>query len=289
MKLAVTHSGAVALQADGTLWKIPNSYDIRQFGTDTDWKEIAAGGGTFMAVKQDGTLWGWGLDANGMFTENWKQSKRGVPVANPVQIGKDSDWVNVFLPDGEHALGVKRDGTTWQWGHLFVNGGEVRPLSQKVRVQLEGSDWLTMISTVNWQATLGIRADGSLWAVGNIPNEITFFGEKTPTGRHPDAVRIGTKSDWIALSGDWQPAALEANGTLCTMQWDQVKRPSKYADWLAATEYGELTWALAKDGTLSCWNEFGFNWPDDKATFMQRFFLGPTRRPRVSYNILSQQ
>jgi hypothetical protein len=89
-------------------------------------------------------------------------------------------------------------------------------------------------------------------------------------------------------------AALEANGTLWTMSSENFgypscpsRRPSKYTDWLAAAQYSDLTWGLARDGTLSCWNEFGINWPGQKANFMQRFFLGPTRRPILSVNILN--
>ena len=66
----------------------------------------------------------------------------------------------------------------------------------------------------------------------------------------------------------------------------QSKRPSKYADWLAATEGYGGAWALAKDGTLSCWNEF--NW-QAYSTGLGKIILGPTRRPVFSVNILEQQ
>jgi hypothetical protein len=137
---------------------------------------------------------------------------------------------------------------------------------------------------------LGIRTDGSLWAAGNIPRKV--FGEKAGRGKQLEGVRIGTKSDWVALSGDWQQTALEANGTLWTMQFDytdQIRQPSKYTDWLAATEYGLWTWALAKDGTLTGWDQFEIDWPDYRTPFMQRFFLGPSRRPIFSVNILDKQ
>jgi len=289
-EIAVTGPGAVALQSDGTLWKIPNDSDFRQIGSDTDWKKVAAGGGTFMAVKQDGTLWGWGFEGYGMITENPIRAKGVTTVAAPIRVGNDSDWMNVFIPSGQHAVGIKRDGTAWQWGNIREksHGREaVLTIGQKVREDLEGSDWLAMSAT--WDLVLGVRNDGTLWVSGVLSPKM--FGQDVRMGSNLTA-RVGTRSDWVALSGDWQLTALEANGTLWTKEYGQngqTKRPSKYTDWIAATEFSEYTWALAKDGTLSCWNEFGFDWPEDKTTFMQRFFLGPTWRPILSINILGQQ
>ncbi|WP_392388841.1 hypothetical protein [Flavobacterium piscinae] len=34
-----------------------------QIGTDTDWAFVAAGGNSSYALKQDGSLWGWGIIA----------------------------------------------------------------------------------------------------------------------------------------------------------------------------------------------------------------------------------
>jgi len=293
VKIAVTGAGAAALQSDGTLWKISNGADIHQIGSDSDWKEVVAGGGTFLAVKQDGTLWGWGFEGYGIISTNLSRAKGATAVAAPIRVGNDSDWVNVFIPDGEHAVGIKRDGTAWQWGNIRekMHGKvDVHTIRQMVRLGMEEGDWRAMTSI--WgETTFGIRSDGSLWAYGVLPPKI--FGQDVRMSSQSLNARVGTKSDWVSLSGEWQQAALEANGTLWTMQYNagdtQSKRPSKYSDWLAATQIGDLTWAVAKDGTLSCWNEFGIDWPDDKATFMQRFFLGPTRRPLVSYNILGQK
>ena len=125
--------------------------------------------------------------------------------------------------------------------------------SSMVRENLEGTNWLSMAS--HWDHTfLRIRSDGSLWIAGLVPS--TIFGEDVSPGWHPEGVRVGTKSDWVALSGYWQCDALEADGTLWAMDFyvndqSKSKHPSKYADWLAASEYGDLEWGLARDGTLT--------------------------------------
>jgi hypothetical protein len=141
-----------------------------------------------------------------------------------------------------------------------------------------------------WYPILGIRTDGSLWASGDLPSKI--FGENVSPGLHSKAVRVGTKSDWATINGQWHRVALKADGTLWTMVEEggsassQTKRQSKYDDWLAATECDQLTWALAKDGTLSCWN--AFDW-EAYSTVMGKIILGPTRRPVFSVNILDAE
>jgi hypothetical protein len=267
MEIAAGREGAVALQSDGTLWAIGNTSAIHQIGPDSNWKQLAGRRDWFQALKQDGTLWIAAYVSNS--------------ITAPFRVGDDSDWVDVR--EGNF---VKRDGSKWAWktspfrarGQRFLGAG-----LQRDRWSMEGTNWSSLAGG-DPNPMLGIRADGSLWASGDLPSKI--FGEKVRPGSHREAVRVGTKSDWVALSGEWVFVALEADGTLWTMRSGQSKHPSHYADWLAATEGWKSTWALAKDGTLSRWNAFdtcGYS------TFLGEIFLGPTRRPIFSCNILDAE
>jgi hypothetical protein len=274
MEMAAGSGGAVAIQSDGTLWRIRNPSDIRQIGSDSDWKQIAGSDNWFLALKQDGTIW------IATYVTNY--------IATPVRVGDDSDWVDI----GRRGF-VKRDGSHWRWkinpigahGQRFLSAG----LEQK-RWNVDETNWS---SVAGWGPTLRIRTDGSLWASGDyIPSKI--FGEKVRLPLHREAVRVGTKSDWVALDGGWPCVGLEADGTLWTIELSQSKRPSEYADWVAATVgnwrtatagYGG-TWTLARDGTLCCWDEFG---TQDYSTFAGKIMLGPSRRPVLSGNIFGQQ
>jgi ABC-type transport system involved in multi-copper enzyme maturation permease subunit len=274
VEMAAGFEGAVAIQSDGTLWRLRTASDIRQIGSDSDWKKIAGNLHFFQALKQDGTLW------IASYIDNF--------IADPVRVGDDSDWVDVFALFEERAMFVKRDGSKWGWKTYPIGAHGHRLLNarlERIRWNMEGTNWSSM---AGWYPILGIRTDGSLWASGDLPSKI--FGEKVRPGWYPKAVRVGTKSDWVTINGHWHWVALKADGTLWTMEeWSasgQTKRPSQYADWLAATQCGRLTWALAKDGTLSCWNEF--DW-EAYSTGMGKIILGPTRRPIFSGNILDEK
>jgi hypothetical protein len=296
VEVAATYQGAAALRSDGTLWRILTKSDLRQIGFDSDWKKITADGDVFLALKQNGTIWGWGGDYNEMVSEQSVRRPGGILVIpDPIRVGEDSDWVNIFVPRGGEAMGVKRDGTAWRWGYVQGPKGNwiLAPVSQKIRWRMGETNWLALVS--NGWVILGIRTDGSLWIAGDyLPSKI--FGETVLPGLAGEARRVGTKSDWVALKErTGQITALEADSTLWTMDLrGQSKRPSQYADWVAATQNFQFTWGLAKDGTLTCWNVFGTKehytkWSHGtyhEPTFMDKLFLGPTRRPILSANIL---
>ena len=69
-----------------------------------------------LVLKADGTVWGWGRNANG-------ELGNGVPlptaISTPVQIGDPSDpsgfLTNVVAIDGK-GMALKNDGTVWTWG-----------------------------------------------------------------------------------------------------------------------------------------------------------------------------
>lgn len=114
----------MATKNDGTLWAwgsnshgqlgdssiISKNSPIR-IGTATDWKQIDAGLTSYtMAIKTDGTLWGWGYNALGELGDG-TNIKRTVPV----KIGTATDWSQVAA--GYYfTLAKKTDGTLWAWG-----------------------------------------------------------------------------------------------------------------------------------------------------------------------------
>ncbi len=298
--------GAVALKSDGTLWQFSRRFGSGQIGSDSDWKKVVEGESVFLALKQNGTLWGWGWDESGILPVvpivNERTSRNRIP--NPVRLWPDADWVDVFATRRIRA--VKRDGSIWTWGYdgQPVKGGitNYSVYHRLVRADLEGTNW-SFLAGDDW-LTMGVRADGTLWAgrVAGASNPwvaTTLFGSPILVGkvleRGLELGRIGTKSDWIGVSqGVSEYLALEADGTLWAFNRNtfEPKQPSQYHDWLAASANHFEIWALAKDGTISCWRDVFSLVPaafrrepnyDDEPHF---FLLRPSRRPRASINIL---
>ncbi|MFR9705049.1 hypothetical protein ACL00O_21495, partial [Aeromonas sanarellii] len=65
-----------------------------------------------LALKTDGTLWGWGMN-------NYYQLGFAPAIEQqmtPVQIGTDTDWVDLSSGTSGTNFAIKADGTIWGWG-----------------------------------------------------------------------------------------------------------------------------------------------------------------------------
>lgn len=173
---------AFFIKADGTMWSVgtaeggvlgTNSSAAQtvpvQIGTDTDWKLVATSnaGDNYdaMAIKEDGTLWGWGKNELGTLGLGHFSSK-----AVPTQVGTDNDWVAVSL-GRNHTLALKSDGSIWGCGEagngaLGNNSGYI-----KVMTLVAAADGWKKIYAVD-NASYAIKEDGTLWAWGENSRDI---------------------------------------------------------------------------------------------------------------------
>lgn len=118
----------VAVKTDGSLWSW--GYDgygalglgtvnvaknsPTQIGALTDWADVVANQNhSTLALKTDGTLWGWGYNA---------YASAGIlgvgDVVNhnsPVQVGADTNWAKIGMTNAT-GIAIRTDGTLWAWG-----------------------------------------------------------------------------------------------------------------------------------------------------------------------------
>ncbi len=65
-----------------------------------------------MAIKTDGSLWGWGQNYSGQIGNG-----TNIEILTPTQIGVDTDWKEIDLHGSNHSFGIKHDGSLWAWGY----------------------------------------------------------------------------------------------------------------------------------------------------------------------------
>lgn len=73
-------------------------------------RKATGGYGHYLAVSSNGALYGWGLNEDYQ-VGNGSNSY----VENPIQIGTETDWVDVACGD-YHSLGLKSNGDVYAWG-----------------------------------------------------------------------------------------------------------------------------------------------------------------------------
>ena len=223
----------VALRADGTIWAW--GYNIRrqlgqgmeqvgtntpvQVGTDSDWVYVTAGWEYNMAIRADGSLWGWGDGGNGRIGDCETQAAGvGGDRPYPVPVAPGTTWRTVAA-GRMHTFGIQTDGTLWAWGSNgqgrlgVVAGGTQLLVPTQV---MPGTTWKAVAAGTNSGTapvghSLGIQADGTLWAWGS--NQHGRLGDGTETNRSP--LRIGEATDWVSVAaGDQFSVGVRGNGTL---------------------------------------------------------------------------
>jgi alpha-tubulin suppressor-like RCC1 family protein len=87
------------------------SSPVSVVGGFTDWSQVSAGLSQSLGLRQNGTLWAWGVNSSGQLGDNTTVSK-----SSPVSVvGGFTDWCQVSAGDS-HSLGVRQSGTAWGWG-----------------------------------------------------------------------------------------------------------------------------------------------------------------------------
>ena len=128
-----------------------------QQSSDTDWVSVACGALHTLALKADGSLWGWGANSRGQLG----MANPGI-YCSPVQIGAGQLWNGVFAC-GYSSFAIRHDGTLWGWG---ANAGSVLGLGPAYTNS--DSVWApTQAGTAsNWVKVVVLQR-GTFWSVSN--------------------------------------------------------------------------------------------------------------------------
>jgi alpha-tubulin suppressor-like RCC1 family protein/subtilisin family serine protease len=220
-----THN--LALKADGTVWAWGNNqygqvgngtysqavYNAVQVSGLSNVRSISAGRNYSLAVRHDGTVWGWGASIDGLGPGVLGLPPGFTSTSTPSQIGGVSN-VAAVAAGGAHVLALKNDGTVWAWGlnssgQLGDGGG---PGTQTPR-QVSGLSNVAGVAA-GLMHSVALRSDGTVWAWGY--NTGGLVGDGTTTNRNaPVAVAVGGPA--VAVTAGFQhTGAVLADGTART-------------------------------------------------------------------------
>ena len=207
-----------AIKTDGTLWTWGKNNKgqlgdgtttnrlspVTTAGGGTNWKTITygcAGNATacMLAIKTDGTLWGWGNNNVGQLGTG-DTSPRSSPVTTAVG---GTNWKQVSTNFGSTAA-IKTDGTLWTWGanatgQLGDNSTTSR--STPGTTAVGGTTWKQV--SIMTKQTAAIKTDGTLWTWGS--NAFGELGTGNTTSRStPGPVVGGSIYNWKQVSCGYQ-------------------------------------------------------------------------------------
>jgi hypothetical protein len=323
----------VGLKADGTLWvsenparrerlanggwKMTKAGSLARFGSETNWRSAAVSYLSMLLVKNDGSLWRWGVT-------NWDYKHHewpGFRAFTPYRLGTESNWAEVFLLGSEPCF-RKTDGSVWTpdgWFPLNANQGQMLELEPGFSVGratlLEHGKWRSTTSIRSGLVyQLGVSADGTfrIRADQRLNNQ-SYSYEWTAVD-----LQFGKDTNWLAVAGEdgnrnGKIVTLKSDGTLWLWNFyhdngrgvdaDRDEREmldvkpvrlGTHPDWIAVAEADGGIISLAADGSL-------WFWPLGRPSELEHFYdygngneshfeplLDMSRKPQLLGNIFGK-
>ena len=164
---------------------------------------------TLGAIKNDGTLWGWGGNSKG-----WLGQNNITQYSSPVQV-PGTTWKTMSLAgtNCQTVHCIKTDGTMWGWGD---NDNGQLAVGSKTEysspVQIPGTTWKAAIT--GGHKFMGFKTDGTLWVCGRNTDGQLGLNNKTDY-QAPQQIPGTTWGESFACQ-DATGAALKTDGTLWT-------------------------------------------------------------------------
>jgi alpha-tubulin suppressor-like RCC1 family protein len=200
---------ACAITTDGRLWTWGGggSGEMGQNNTTSysspvqvsgSWTQVSAGydpggyGAQILAIRSNGTLWGWGANSGGELGTN-----STTYFSSPVQIG--GSWSQLSTSNENHTLAIAANGTLWAWGY---NGsgqlGVGNTTSYSSPVMVSSSSWSQIGTGPGY--SYAVRSDGTLWGWGQTSSDWYIYYGQLGMGSN------GPYSSPVQMSGTWYKA-----------------------------------------------------------------------------------
>ena len=241
------------------------------------WASLAAGGNHSAAVKSDGSVATWGLNANGQIGDSSTTNR-----ASPLNVlSPGCVWSAPRAHRGEtdrvaceylHSLVVRAEGSLYSWGDATegqVGDGTFTDRPSPVPV---GPSFVWRSAAAGGFFSVALRHDGSLYTWGaNNYGQLGLGGFDYAHKASPQ--RVGSANDWVAAAaGMYHVLALKANGTLWSWGYNfdgqlgignrtSTNVPTQVGsatDWIAISAGGYASHGIRADGSLYSWGNNGF-------------------------------
>lgn len=190
--VSASYTASFGLKADGSIWSwgSNNYYQLgdsslsinfnrtypQQIGNAKDWRKIEAGYNHVIAIKNNGSLWAWGVNTYGAIGDSTTISKK-----LPTRVGNDSDWLDVNAAYYSN-IALKSNHSLYTWGYnAFGEIGDSTFVNrlQPTRIGKFNNYWKSI--SASYQSFSAIDSNSNVWAWGR--NNSGELGDSTQINR----------------------------------------------------------------------------------------------------------
>jgi alpha-tubulin suppressor-like RCC1 family protein len=129
------------------------------------WKEVKSYGSNNIALKEDGSMWSWGVNYFGELGTYYETSYSNT-FKFTQQVGRDIDWQSIGV--GEYfTLAIKKNGTLWSFGNNNFGqlgvGNYITKSNEPLQIG-QDSDWIQIAT--GREHCVALKKDGTVWVWG---------------------------------------------------------------------------------------------------------------------------
>ena len=173
----------------------------------TDIKKIEVGTQHVIALREDGTVWTWGLNSSGQLGDGTTTlSKYAIQVLNQAGDGFLENIVDIAAGNDNCAV-VNKDGEVFAWGDSTNQGlGINSTTAQKKPVKVHGGDNAIQVQC-GANNVLMLKVDGTVWGAGQ--NNVGQIADGTTTTTRAELITVTNSEKTAQLTGIMQIASGE--------------------------------------------------------------------------------
>ena len=259
---------------------------------------IAAGMDHSLALKSDGTVWGWGRNSFGQLGNGTTAT-----YSAPVRVSS-LERVTAISAGQFHSLALRDDGTVWGWGHnnhwQLGNGNSIDQTTPTQVKESSGVGFLTgVVATSAGEGfSFALKSDGTVWGWGR--NSFGELGIESGSSSiiYAPVQAINLTGIRTISAGNNTSIALKSDGTVWTWGLDVigsvngtpgalVTPPIQISNLTDIIAIAGIDLALKSDGTVWGWGDndvgqLGNGTTTDRAIPTQVVELVDTTAPSVN-------